>query len=553
MMKCAVRHMATVVSTVVAILLPRRAVAGAAVLVCVLPWLPACGGHASDGSTSGSSKTTPAGQATLTDAEIQYGVSPTRNNQVTYQDDVIVMEHGAEAIRSQTANGLTWTIDGSAPGAQEIQPGKILFATGRVVGRVLAVEHQGRDIAVTLGPIELTDVIKDAQITYHGALDLEKMITYVAPEYPGTLTDFDAADQASALRRPGEPSIRVVTFSPNREFVSQGVTHTGARDSWPAPGRRRGTLVRGMPAAYAASEMSGPAPGRSGGLPTDLPIGGFHFMPDISKGLGFSATHTAPGIKFTAFAKLTLDNPNFTFRLDITHGQLKTAEVELSGLAAVRVGFNGGTNADFKNPNQAFELPLDTSFPIPGIPVPFAATFHQSILVQTMFTAKNGTLNAEGKYGFGGTITAGVIDGHLGATAPVFIDTKQNLAESLSGASLGVNGLVLGYGGKFLVGLGAYSFAVGPYLSVNTTVGATRGSDLQGPITGYTCRSAQYTMALDYGVGYAIPNIVVKALNAFLSLFHAKPITPTHGTSLGTIPIKTDSQTVPPGCGGTTT
>jgi hypothetical protein len=75
--------MATVVSTVVTILRPRRAVATAAVLVCVLPWLPACGGHASDGSTSGSSKTTLAGQATLTDAEIQYGVSPTRNNQVT--------------------------------------------------------------------------------------------------------------------------------------------------------------------------------------------------------------------------------------------------------------------------------------------------------------------------------------------------------------------------------------------------------------------------------------------------------------------------------------
>jgi hypothetical protein len=91
--------------------------------------------------------------------------------------------------------------------------------------------------------------------------------------------------------------------------------------------------------------MSGPALGRSGGLPTDLPIGGFHFMPDISKGLGFSATHTAPGIRFTAFAKLTLDNPNFTFRLDITRGHLKTAEVELSGLAAVRVGFDGGTNA----------------------------------------------------------------------------------------------------------------------------------------------------------------------------------------------------------------
>jgi hypothetical protein len=231
--------MATVVSTVITMFLPRRAVARAAALVCVLPWLTACGGRASDGSTSGSSKTTLAGQGTLTDAEIQYGVSPTRNNQVTYQDDVIVMEHGAEAIRSQTANGLTWTIDGNASGAQEIQREKILFATGRVVGRVLAVEHQGSDITVTLGPIELTDVIKDAQITYHGALDLEKMTTYVAPEYPGTLTDFDAADQASALRRPGESSIRVAIF----RRTANSFRNVSRQRGHEIRGRRRGAGV----------------------------------------------------------------------------------------------------------------------------------------------------------------------------------------------------------------------------------------------------------------------------------------------------------------------
>jgi hypothetical protein len=155
------------------------------------------------------------------------------------QDDVIVMEFGAEAIRSQTANGLTWTIDGNASGAHEIQPEKILFATGRVVGRVLAVEHQGSDITVTLGPIELTDVIKDAQITYHGALDLEKMTTYVAPEYPGTLTDFDAADQASALRRPGESSIRVAIF----RRTANSFRNVSRQRGHEIRGRRRGAGV----------------------------------------------------------------------------------------------------------------------------------------------------------------------------------------------------------------------------------------------------------------------------------------------------------------------
>jgi hypothetical protein len=495
-------------------------------LVCVLPSLTGCTRSGGNGSASGGSGQAAPAPAHLTDAETRYGVSPTRNSQVTYQDDVIVMEHGAEAIRSQAPNGLTWTIDASAPGARDIQPGKILFATGRVVGRVLAVEARGNEVAVTLGPMELTDVIKEADISYQGPLDLDKMIPYMAPEYPGTFTDLDAAkEQTSELRRRSEQPVQLATFSPSGE-----------------------PRIRAISAAYRSTRIGESSNGTSAGLPSDIPISGFHFFPDLSQGLGFSATHHTREMDFTAFAKLRLDHPNFAFRLKITSSGLQTAQIQLGGLAGVRVGFKGGTNGDFKNPNQAFELPLDISFPIPGIPVPFAATFHQSILVTTMFTARNATLDTTGEYAFSGTITAGVVNGQLGATAPIFVATKQNLVNSLSGVSVGVNGLVLGYGGKFIVGLGGWGLAVGPYLSANTTVGVTRGSDAQTGLVGFTCRSAQYEMYLDYGVGYAIPNTVVEALNSFLSLFHVKKINATHGTSLGRVPIKTNSEGLPPSC-----
>jgi hypothetical protein len=336
----------------------RTVVTAAAAAVCLTPLLTACGGPGHGGSI-----TTPARAATLTDAEIRYGVSPTRNSQVTYQDDVIVMEHGADAIRSQSSDGLTWTIDASAPGAQDIQPDKILFATGRVVGRVLAVERIGSDLAVTLGPMELTDVIKDAQITYSGALDLDKMTVYMAPDYPGTFTDRDAPEEQSAMRRQGAPSIQVVRFSPSEELVPLSTGQSGSRPVRSAVWTDRDrTHFQIMPAAYMASDMNGPSGGGgsggtgSGAVPSDIPIGGFHFAPDVRKGLGVSATHTERGMKFTAYAKLHLDNPNFTFRLDIAHAKLKTAEVELSGVGGVQVGFKGGTNGEFKNPNQAFEL-----------------------------------------------------------------------------------------------------------------------------------------------------------------------------------------------------
>jgi hypothetical protein len=140
-----------------------RSLLSAAGLICLLPLVTPCSGRGKDSAAKGDMTKTPAVSTTLTDAEVRYGVSPARSSQVTYQDDVIVMEHGAEAIRSQSANGMTWTIDANAPDARAIQPDKILFATGRVVGRVLAVENTGDGLAVTLGHITLTDVIKDAQ------------------------------------------------------------------------------------------------------------------------------------------------------------------------------------------------------------------------------------------------------------------------------------------------------------------------------------------------------------------------------------------------------
>ena len=60
----------------------------------------------------------------------------------------------------------------------------------------------------------------------------------------------------------------------------------------------------------------------------------------------------------------------------------------------------------------------------------------------------------------------------------------------MTGLSLGVNGLVIGYGGKFIVGIGALGMVVGPYASVNISAGITKGSDLQTTTVGYTCRSS---------------------------------------------------------------
>jgi hypothetical protein len=495
----------------------------------------------------------------LSDAETRFGVSPKLDKRVTYQPDVIVMEHGAEAIRSQTVDGFTWTIDANAQGASGIQPDKILFATGRVVGRVLKVARKGNDLEVTLGPVELTDVIKEAHINYGGAIDPAKMIIYAAPAgYPGTSIDLDAPNPAAAdtARAPGANK-----SSPRQVYA---VLRSGHAKRRPAPPCAAAPFAA-MQTVYYDDSANDCAPDSdyshgaflrvsttaSTSVARDIAailLNGFNVLPDVSKGLGATLNYPlTKGMKFVAHANLRLEAPKFTFRLDISNGRLKTAVVELSGVGGLDVGIEGGTSGEFKNVNQAFAIPVDISLPIPVV-VPFSATFHQSILVHTVFTAKQAVVRANGEYKFGGTVTAGIVNGAATGAAPLFVSTSQNLANSVSGLSLGVNGLVIGYGGKFIVGLGALGLVVGPYASVNISAGITRGSDLQTTTVGYTCRSSTVDMFMDYGVGMALPSWSVAAVNTFLSIFHAKPISADYGHSLGQAKITSFSEAVPSGC-----
>ena len=86
-----------------------------------------------DGCTSGkhaiaqdaaTSSLTAAAGGTLAEADLRYGVAPTRNSDVEYQTDVIIPGGGAQAVRSASADGLTWNIDANAPGAADLVPGR---------------------------------------------------------------------------------------------------------------------------------------------------------------------------------------------------------------------------------------------------------------------------------------------------------------------------------------------------------------------------------------------------------------------------------------------
>jgi hypothetical protein len=121
---------------------------------------------------------------TLSESQIKFGIAPKRDPSVEYQPDIILMENGDKAIKSVAGDGMTWTFDANAPQVSDFQEGKIVFATSRAVGRVLGLKRQGDSVSVILGPIQLTDVIRNGSFEMHQDVDLNNMISYVAPDYP---------------------------------------------------------------------------------------------------------------------------------------------------------------------------------------------------------------------------------------------------------------------------------------------------------------------------------------------------------------------------------
>jgi hypothetical protein len=112
--------------------------------------------------------------------ERQYGGSITEYAGVVYQPDVVVVGGGANAIRAESPDGLTWTIDGNAPHAADLRVGKVMLATTFAAGRVLKLTRIGPDLRVVLGPVALTDVIRDGDFESSGPIPLTKPLLYKA-------------------------------------------------------------------------------------------------------------------------------------------------------------------------------------------------------------------------------------------------------------------------------------------------------------------------------------------------------------------------------------
>jgi hypothetical protein len=464
---------------------------------------------------------------------LRYGAVPTRNSAVTYQPDVVIVDGGASAVRKVSSDGLTWTIKGDAGHAKELAVGKILFVTSRSAGRILAISPDGADFAVTIGPVELTDVIKKADISYDKPLALGSMMFYSAPNLPGASTVPPNDDGSSAPAGSAPPVDSTPPIDSAAPVASDAPIDSAAPDdSTPAPAStsdaaaaQPGDLVL-PPVELTDKSVADALPIPTFGSSPGATVDGMALSPSASPaGLGVKFAYNNGGILLTGSALLHLSAPSLQFHLVIDNG-VKSASMRLEGAAGLTVSFDAGIDAATGIAlDRRVEVPVDISIPIGG-PTPLTITIRQTLLFKTAFGAKKATLSGNGDFTFNGGFGLNYSGGGLTLTGPLGFSGIPALVNSISGESLGINGMVIGYQLRVIVGIGAFGFAAGPSFTFVARMGVTNtAAEAAVP-----CKFGTVNVQLGVGLGYAIPQVITDAINAILSVLNVKAINSSDGT-----------------------
>ncbi len=398
----------------------------------------------------------------------RYGQAPQRDpSGFTYQPDVVVVDGGGGAVRSVSADGMVWTVDGSATGMSDLAVGEVLFLTSRAAGRVAAMDRSGADVDVALVPAQLGEIVRDGRIRLDSEVDLDDAAIQEVPDLPGALGIPDGSD--NDLPRMGAAPL-----------VALG-----------APGGRRL-----------------PPPAK---VKADIGIGPWGITPSFDKnGLGLSLSYK-PADNLKVGVDVTLGFKSLRVVSDVTlvGGNLSgNTKMIIHGIDHLDVKVHAGVaNGVEDNKKVRLEIPAEvfnTPFVVGGLPMVF--NFKVKMFVETALTGKNSVLTAQGRWGLNGPI------GISGATAslPSFT-VMSSILDSLGGIVLGPSGIVFGAEFKAMLGVGFPGAAAGPYAKLRTSVGLTNGSAFGAPLA--RCTRADLIIKGGGGFGLSLSGAATDAIS----------------------------------------
>jgi len=448
-------------------------------LLAVAVLVAACGGHRTASpppSTTASSTvaiptlSTPAVSATPiigapTTAALKtygYGANPTGAD---YQPGVVVVGGGPASIRSASGNGLVWTIDKNAPGAEKLQVGSVMVLTSMATGRVAAIHDNGDSRVVTLAPVSLTDVIRNGSIDVDQALPSSAISYRVIPQLAWAQQTPQGGDLPSA-------NISASAYNRTKPFTAE---------------------TAALPKAASGNSIF------ESDSSLEFKVGDWTVSPDVSDNKLELGVERDGNLKVGIDFAFDTNNLHFHGIDTIKNGQSTHSGFEITGITGLQISLQAGAaGGSADNEKIKIEAPIEANLEIPpspataGLPMDLKVEFTFS--VETAITGNNSTLVATGIWGLDGPIG---YDGSKFET-PTFT-VKQSIIDSITGITLGPSGIVFGVEMKFQVGVGVASLSAGPFAGVIVDLGVTNGSSLGAALA--RCKGATLDLRGSAGVG----------------------------------------------------
>lgn len=463
-------------------------------VLCAALVLSACSGSKNNAGTQADRGGS--GDAALAN---QYGLGPKPDPSITYQPDVVLIDGGPKIIRGVSADGLTWTIDATAAGADRLKPGLIMFATSQAVGRVVRLSARSTVLDVTLSPVELGDVIRDGHLVIDQTVPLESLTLFETPQIPGGYEDVASNKLVQGAAFGGE---RAPTGYLRAAALFTPPTIIGSVEGVPAPNEAADVSTKST--EFAGWNLTAYKGSGTMGLRAERGLAG-------SKTLGAGKTIPDTELKVAIDAHLEVKDLRVVADIPVTRGEVGTSHFRVYGIEGLVMSIQAGAvNGLSDNRKTRIEIPvqLRQNVIIGGFPATLTQKF--KFLVQTAFTAKNGNITGAGEWDVDGSLG---IDGQT-VTLPKLTARGTKLIDSIMGVSVGVNGIVVGVSFQFGLVFGLPVAGAGPAASFITSLGMTNGSSL-GIVQ---CKQVSITSVVSGGVSIQMFDPIKEALKKVLGV-----------------------------------
>ncbi|AVT29311.1 hypothetical protein C6361_07200 [Plantactinospora sp. BC1] len=454
-------------------------------------------GMAGCGLDPGDDGGAPAGGTAASEAGRTYGYGPSRDRSIRYQPDVVLVEGGPEAIRSASADGTTWVLDAGAPGADDLEPGRIMYATSRAVGRVVQARRSGDELAVTLAPVTLTEVFRNAHFRTERRFDEADLAYQEVPNLPGAV------------------SVPAGTRSPETADTPIGLDGGGGAPGLTVPALAAAprdddgsTVVAMRPIRLAPAGGGRLPPARERNFAVS--VGDWEAQPYRTPGkLGLKIGYAA-NENLKVYIDFAMNVADLRIRADvpISNGRIGSSTFAVDGIRSISVDVSAGAaNGADDNRKVRVEVPVEINIPIAGEPLVYSNTW--KFIVTTGLSGRNTTVTAAGEWAVNGTL--GVIGGTLQKPT---LSVVRSIMDSITGISIGPSGLAFAVETKIQFGIGIPAAFAGPYAKLVVDLGVTNGSALGAPLA--RCVSASLNAKVGGGFGITASSVAVEALQKLL-------------------------------------